>query len=178
MNSMRMKSVRAMSARTTSARTTAAAGVALAALSLHMGGALADDAAPTFEHVSCEGVENEIFVTVNDVRADVGLMVADLYRNDPDGFLKSQGRVQQVRFAAKSPTTHFCFQAPTPGDYAIALYHDENANKTLDRKAFGIPAEPFGISNDPSTRFGPPSIEESLFEVAQAGATIDIQLKN
>ena len=84
------------------------------------------------EHVSCTGAANEVRVTVEDVRESIGLMVADLYRNDPEGCLKRDGRVQQVRFAAKAPQTQFCFHAPSPGRYAIALYHDQNANKALD----------------------------------------------
>ncbi len=145
---------------------------------LSAGMAHADDSASTaFEHVSCKGGAHEVRVTVKNVRESVGLMVADLYRNDEEGFLNRGGRVQQVRFAARAPMTQFCFQAPEPGPYAIALYHDENANRTLDKKAFGMPAEPYGVSNDPPTRFGPPKLKDSLFEVADDGANIDINLK-
>ncbi|MEM9169800.1 MAG: DUF2141 domain-containing protein [Pseudomonadota bacterium] len=131
-----------------------------------------------FEHVSCTGAANEVRVVVSGVKQSAGLIVADLYRNDPEGFLKRAGRVQQVRFAAKSPATAFCMKAPEAESYAIALYHDENANKTLDKGAFGIPKEPFGISNNPKIRFGPPSMDESLFAVAPDGANVEIKLKN
>ena len=136
-----------------------------------------DTARAPIEHVSCTGAAHEVRVTVNDVRESIGLMVADLYRNDPDGFLKREGRVQQVRFAAKAPQTQFCFHAPSPGQYAIALYHDENANRTLDKMMFGLPAEPFGISNDPRLAFGPPAIEDTLFNVAEEGTFVDIRLR-
>ncbi|MEL7486368.1 MAG: DUF2141 domain-containing protein [Pseudomonadota bacterium] len=148
------------------------------------GGAYALDRTSTpdqsfqFEHVSCTGAENEIRVVINNVEQGVGLMVADLYRNDKDGFLKRDGRVAQVRFAARAPQTNFCFQAPTPELYAIAVYHDTNANKTLDRLSFGLPAEPYGISNNPKIRFGPPSVDQAIFEVASEGANVEINLKN
>ncbi len=131
-----------------------------------------------FDHVSCTGSKNEIRVRVTDVKENVGQIVGDLYRNDEEGFLKRAGRVQQVRFAAKAPTTFFCFRAPGPENYAIAIYHDENANKTFDKGAFGIPAEPFGISNNPKLRFRAPTVDEALFEVASDGANVEINMRN
>ena len=50
------------------------------------------------------------------------------------------------------------------GIYSISLFHDENNNGVLDTKGFfGIPSEPYGFSNNPSTTFGPPSFEECTF---------------
>ena len=141
--------------------------------------ALAVDAVvPPSDHMSCTGAPHEVRVTISGVKKSVGLIVADLYRDDPEGFLKRDGRVDQVRFAAKAPQTTFCLHAPRAGAFAIALYHDENANKTLDKRAFGIPAEPFGISNNPVIRFSAPKLEETLFEVAEYGADVAIELKN
>ncbi|MBI1391525.1 MAG: DUF2141 domain-containing protein [Alphaproteobacteria bacterium] len=129
------------------------------------------------EHVSCRGAPNEVRVTVKGVGDSVGLMRADLYKNDEEGFLKSAGQLEKVSFAAKAPETQFCIQAPGAGQYAVAVYHDENANLSFDKKAFGMPAEPYGISNDPVIRFAPPKIEEALFSVDEAGASIVITLK-
>ncbi len=153
-------------------------------LAFAAGAASADDKAAkpdggfTFEHVSCKGGPNEVRVLVTDVKKSVGLIVADLYRNDPEGFLRRSGRVEQVRFAAKAPRTFFCFNPPEPAVYAIALYHDENANKTLDRGTFGIPAEPYGISNNPNLRFRAPRVDEAVFDVASDGANVEIKMKN
>jgi uncharacterized protein (DUF2141 family) len=50
------------------------------------------------------------------------------------------------------------------GVYSISLFHDENNNGVLDTKGFfGIPSEPYGFSNNPSTTFGPPSFEKCIF---------------
>ena len=37
-----------------------------------------------------------------------------------------------------------------PGRYAIAAFLDGNANERLDTNLFGVPSEPFGVSNDAS----------------------------
>ncbi len=130
-----------------------------------------------FDHVSCTGAPNEIRLVIEGFDNAVGLVTVDLYVNDNAGFLKRAGRVAQRRAAAKSPFTKLCIRAPEPGQYAIAVYHDKNANKTFDKNAFGLPAEPWGISNNPKIRFGPPHVDEALFPVdADAGAEVAIKL--
>ncbi len=130
-----------------------------------------------FDHVSCTGAANEIRLVIDGLDNSVGLITVDLYMNDNDGFLKRAGRVKQRRAAAKAPHTALCVAAPEPGEYAIAVYHDENANKTFDKNAFGLPAEPWGISNNPKVRFAPPHVEEALFPVdADNGAAVVIKL--
>jgi uncharacterized protein (DUF2141 family) len=130
-----------------------------------------------FEHVSCNGADNQIRLVVTGVKRSAGLITADLYRNQEDGFLKKRGRITQVKFAAKAPVTSFCIIAPKAGSFAIALYHDENANDGFDKGPLGLPAEPWGISNNPKVRFKPPPVEKALFEVSHTGAEVEIKLK-
>lgn len=49
------------------------------------------------------------------------------------------------------------------GDYAIAVYHDKNANGKLDTNVVGIPKERYGFSNNARGRFGPASWNDSFF---------------
>ncbi len=130
-----------------------------------------------FEHVSCNGADNQIRLVVTGVKHSTGRITADLYRNQEDGFLKKRGRITQVKFAAKAPVTSFCIIAPKTGSYAIAVYQDENANDNFDKGPLGLPAEPWGISNNPKVRFKPPPVEKALFEVNHAGAEVEIKLK-
>lgn len=132
----------------------------------------ADSASADFEHVSCTGDAKEIRLIVTGLKKGVGLVTADLYENNDETFLKRAGRVGRARFAAKAPTTRFCLEAPGPGRYAVAVYHDENANMDFDKGAFGLPAEPWGISNNPKVRFGPPKVEEALVELADGGGLV------
>lgn len=142
--------------------------------------ALAADSTATksFEHVSCKGEPSEIRVTVKNVRQSAGLMTVELFANDPEGFLNKKGRLFRVRYAAHAPLTQVCVNAPGPGLWAMAAYHDVNANQKFDKNAFGLPAEPYGVSGNPKIRLAPPPIEETLFEVAETGASVEIRLKN
>ncbi|HJL16136.1 MAG TPA: DUF2141 domain-containing protein [Sandaracinaceae bacterium LLY-WYZ-13_1] len=55
------------------------------------------------------------------------------------------------------------FEDVTPGEYATAVFHDENANNDLDRNLFGIPSEGTGASNDAINMFGPPRYHDARF---------------
>ncbi|MEO0061935.1 MAG: hypothetical protein RLZZ08_495 [Pseudomonadota bacterium] len=55
-----------------------------------------------------------------------------------------------------------------PGQYAIALLHDENNNGKADRAMMMIPREGFGFSRDAKVVMGPPSFGEAMFDVGHA----------
>ncbi|MEZ5892349.1 MAG: DUF2141 domain-containing protein [Parvularculaceae bacterium] len=140
----------------------------------------ADDAvsaeAFAFEHVSCTGAPNEIRIVVTGVKKAQGLITADLFPNDQEKFLHGRGRLAQVRFAAKAPMTQFCLDAPEAGQFAISVYHDENANKKFDKTAIGLPAERWGLSNNPKVVLAPPPVDKALFDVTADGAEVYIRL--
>jgi uncharacterized protein (DUF2141 family) len=48
-------------------------------------------------------------------------------------------------------------------EYAVAVFHDENANNDLDRGIFGIPTEGTGASNDASGFMAPPPYDGARF---------------
>ena len=58
----------------------------------------------------------------------------------------------------------------------MAIYHDRNANGDFDKTGLGLPAEPWGLSNNPRGLFGPPHVERTLFEVRAEGAEVEIRL--
>ncbi len=62
------------------------------------------------------------------------------------------------------------------GDYAIALFHDENGDGRLNRVA-GIPTEGVGFSNNPSLFFGPPRFVQSSFAVTNLAVDETVRLK-
>jgi uncharacterized protein (DUF2141 family) len=134
------------------------------------------DADYAFDHVSCTGADNEVRVIVTGIKDSAGLITADLFPNKEEGFLRKRGRLTQVQFAAKSPMTKFCVAAPESGLFAMSAYHDGNANGDFDKNTFGLPAEPWGLSNNPKVRFGPPPVTETLFEVNGNGAHVHIKL--
>lgn len=62
------------------------------------------------------------------------------------------------------------------GVYAIAVYHDLNGNKTLDKSIFGIPKEPYGFSKNFKPRLSAPEFSDCSFELTESANTISISL--
>lgn len=155
-----------------------ASGFALAAAFIVSPAAARQDAPSTARHLSCTGGPNEIVVRIENVQESIGLMTAELYRDEPDNFLKKAGRELRVRVAAKAPVTELCIHAPSPGRYAVVAYHDENANEKFDKTGIGFPAEPYGLSRNPKIRFAPPPLEKTVFAVEPTGASVAIRLRN
>ena len=63
-----------------------------------------------------------------------------------------------------------------PGRYAVAVYHDENSNRKLDRAFTGIPTEEYGFSNDARGLISAPDLKDQLFK-HQKNTLIRIHLK-
>ena len=76
--------------------------------------------------------------------------------------------------AANGPV--LVFRHVQPGNYAVSLFHDQNANGRLD-KAMGIPREGYGFSRNAPVRFGPPSFADARFAVAGADVTMPITVR-
>ena len=68
------------------------------------------------------------------------------------------------------------FDALPVGDYAVAVIHDENANKKLDT-LMGIPREGFGFSRNPAIGFGPPKFTAARFTLGRDGSEQDIRMR-
>jgi len=63
-----------------------------------------------------------------------------------------------------------------PGDYGVAVIHDENSNAKLDKNFLGIPKEGFGFANNPHIGWGPAPFKEALVHVACPVTEINIHM--
>ena len=97
--------------------------------------------------------------------------------HDPAKFLKSGGKLARIRVPAVKGKTQFCLGVPEAGIYALAIYHDRNANTKLDKTWIGLPGEPFGLSNNPPKRLAMPKLKDSAFEVNGPQTPVVINLE-
>ena len=93
----------------------------------------------------------------------------------PDGDDKI---VKRLTGTCNSSTCVFDLGDVLYGDYAIAIYQDENGNGKLDTGTFGVPKEPFAFSNNFKPRFGGPDFEKCKFTVNQTEQTVNIEMIN
>lgn len=80
------------------------------------------------------------------------------------------------RIEANAATVHATFSVE-PGNYAIAVFHDENGNGKMDKRLFGIPKEPYGLSNNFRPRFSGPKFSDCQFSVGEGGKAVRIDLE-
>ncbi|MCW3124931.1 MAG: uncharacterized protein JWO03_589 [Bacteroidetes bacterium] len=99
-------------------------------------------------------------------RAGTGRLYISIY-DSQEAFLKigKETATNVVVVNRKDTVVETCFSGLAPGWYAIALYHDEDDNKKMNTGLFGIPLEPYGLSNNFKPRFSYPRFEQCKFYV-------------
>lgn len=103
-------------------------------------------------------------VEVHSMRSAKGTIQACLTRDRrhfPDCRRDPSALKQSIAAGARS----LRFAGFAPGQYALTLVHDENANGKLDT-IVGIPREGFGFSRNAKPRFGAPKFHEVSIEIA------------
>lgn len=72
-----------------------------------------------------------------------------------------KGIVKEV----EGKSQNYTFDDLPEGEYALAIYQDENRNKILDKNLLGIPTEIYGFSNNARRTFSAPSFQEAKFKL-------------
>jgi uncharacterized protein (DUF2141 family) len=69
------------------------------------------------------------------------------------------------------------FNNISSGQYAIAVFLDQNGNSELDTNFLGIPTEQYGFSGEKLPRFRAPKFHEAAFEVLPGENKVKINLR-
>ena len=119
----------------------------------------------------------QIRVTIKDATHE-GMVKLELYSEaQPKDFLEKDGRLRRIRVPAQDEPILVCINVDKPGRFAVAGYHDLDADRRLDKKWNFKPKEPYGLSNNPKFKTKrKPKFEEAAFEVTNFGADIDFIL--
>lgn len=132
--------------------------------------------APAAPALAGEG-KGEVVITVTDLRSTKGVVRACMTTRS-DIFPK----------CIKDPTAHrtvvpagnaveIRFTAVAPGDYAIALLHDENANGKADRALGMMPKEGYGFSRDAPVKMAPPKFRDAVFKLGEGISRVTIKMR-
>lgn len=140
---------------------------------------VASAAAPALAAEVCAGKpsEHRLTVSVSNIRAAKGEVAITIYPDDPKRFLAPKGKLLRQRVPAKAPTTSACFYLPASGFYAIAVYHDANADEDFNRNIVGMPTEGYGFSNDAPTKVGLPAYNTVRFRVPAGASRTSLRMR-
>lgn len=112
-------------------------------------------------------------VEIQNVRVLKGTVYITLYQPGKDFPGGNSVDDKQISVGGKSVQALFSVE---PGDYAIAVYHDENGNGKMDKRMFGIPKEPYGFSNNVRPMMSAPKFSDCKFSVGDGGKIVRIKL--
>ena len=130
------------------------------------------------QEVACDGAPSgvRLLISVDRVVRTEGEMTATVYPDDPHRFLAHHGQLAVVRRPSAAPSTELCLWLPAAGRYEVAVYQDLNGDHRFNRTALGLPAEPYGLSNDPPNLMGLPTFRSVQFAVHAGDNTLHIPL--
>lgn len=116
-------------------------------------------------------------ISVSGMHTTEGNITITIYPNDAEHFLDGKYKLARQHLPVMLPVTHACFVMAAPGDYAVALFGDENGNGHFDTNFLGIPVEGYGFSNNPTLFLGPPDLDEVRIAAHKGDNPIAVEMK-
>lgn len=108
--------------------------------------------------------QNTISVHVHNVTSTSGKVNVAVY-NSHDTFLSFDGVLTTNSVHANEGVVTLKIPNLPAGEYALAVFHDENDNGKLDTNWLGIPKEKVAFSNAEMRTFGPPKYKDCAFYI-------------
>ena len=113
-------------------------------------------------------------IRIDGVKNKKGTVNIAIYKSDADFKNENFAYVSKI---SSDASVYFVFEKVEYGKYAIAIYHDENENRKLDRNMIGIPSEGYGFSNNAKgSILGPPKFQDTSFSVEEPQKILTIQM--
>ncbi len=118
-----------------------------------------------------------IVVNISGIENSKGVIQIGLY-NSETSFPEYDKNFKGVATKAdKSGVSHTFTNIPA-GTYAVAVWHDENEDKKMNKNLFGAPKESYGFSRNIYGSFGPPDFKDVSFKLNSAKKmTISINIE-
>lgn len=119
----------------------------------------------------------QLTISIENVERSKGSMYVAIY-DDAARFLEDganpYGKIIPLTKASNCTVT---FDDLPFGQYAIAVFHDQNENGKLDRNLFGIPTEPYAFSNNPTVKWSSPTFAEASIKFGESRKNIRVELR-
>jgi len=115
--------------------------------------------------VSGMAQKHTIEFVIKNVDNDKGVISAALFSGE-ENFPDKDKALYNTTVTATKGEVKIRFENIPAGEYALAVFHDENSNKALDTNFIGIPKEGYGFSNNSRATFGPPKYKDAKFRVS------------
>ncbi len=105
-----------------------------------------------------------INVEITGLRNNNGYVLVSLFKEGSGFPDQAEKAVRKAKLGISNRKAAIVFSDIQPGQYAIAILHDENSDQKMNTNALGIPKEGYGFSNNVTGAFGPPSFKRASFK--------------
>ena len=119
--------------------------------------------------------KSSVIVSVTNLKVQKGIMEISLY-NKPETYPIEGKEYRKIREAVTGPELKCVFKDLPPGEYAVALYHDENCDGKCNVNIIGYPKEGFGFSNNVKPFLTAPSFRNAKFNLP-AGKIVALSIR-
>lgn len=118
----------------------------------------------------------EVQLQIHGVESDQGKLRIAVFAGAA-GFPDHSQAVQRCSVEPADCDQPLTLVLPNTGEFAIAVYHDIDANRQLNRAAFGYPTEPYGFSRDARSTFGPPDYQAAAVQIEASGNDLALTIR-
>lgn len=119
----------------------------------------------------------DVVITVTDLRSNKGVVRACMTTR-ADVFPKCIKDPEAYRVVVPAATKlEIRFTGVKPGNYAIALLHDENNNGKADRAMGMMPKEGYGFSRDAPVNMAPPKFKDAVTAIGEGLVRLTIKMR-
>lgn len=120
----------------------------------------------TFISFSLFCQEGPFKIEINNIENNKGKIQIGVWRS-VDTFPFKKRIFKTYRFPAKANTAVYELKDLPKGEYAFAIFHDQNEDKVCDTNLIGYPLEGHCISNNFIVTFYPPSFNVAKVNIAE-----------
>lgn len=109
--------------------------------------------------------QHTLTIEVSNIESDKGTIMIALFKGE-NGFPKDATKaIRKMKVNIKNQKATIVFSNLEAGDYAFALFHDENGSGEMDKNMFGIPKEGYGFSTNFKPTVSAPDFDEADFKI-------------
>lgn len=118
-----------------------------------------------------------VTITITDLRNTDGVVMACMTTKE-NIFPKCRRDPNSYRTTVRANgTVTIRFNDVKPGEYAIAVLHDENEDGKANRVLGMAPREGYGFSRDAPVRMAPPDWDDAVFTVGTTSQNVTIKMR-
>lgn len=110
------------------------------------------------------GASHDLEVEIEGIPNTKGTLFIGLF-NSSASFPQFGKQYKGIVIDHNAKTYTYKFKDLPQDTYALAIYHDENNNRKLDKNLFGAPIEAYGFSNNARETFSAPSFESAKIKL-------------